>query len=357
MTALLNPPGRFVAQQRKKVHDSSAHIYPSSRKSDDMNSAITSYVIDFAKKEGKPSLPRPCSATRRNRPHPSQNFLNWRIPSRPLTGPKTSDADEAFLNLSVLETKERFYDDYVGSFDLEKQELCEEVGPIPPCRLPRHRLLQRAGLQDKLNEERRCPRRRTMRPLCISKDAGNEYDSLVSRAPTKEKNIIESCLDAGDIGYMGRNFAHVVRPEAIPAIHQWLKFQDETDRDVVFRFLNKLKRNSSCRQDWEMDQKSCKLPNCIDKNRTAELSRAGRNAISDHIRQKLSKDKKAVKYPTLTRSKKSKGRSMNATGDFITNKRAVFMQPHRRLPSHFEIHPEFESESRFINHFGTEKIS
>ena len=31
-------------------------------------------------------------------------------------GPKTSDADEAFLNLSVLETKERFYDDYVGSF-------------------------------------------------------------------------------------------------------------------------------------------------------------------------------------------------------------------------------------------------
>ena len=85
--------------------------------------------------------------------------------------------------------------------------------------------------------------------------------------------------------------------------------------------------------------------------------RAGRNAISDHIRQKLSKDKQAVKYPTLTRSKKSKGRSMNATGDFITNKRAVFMQPHRRLPSHFEIHPEFESESRFINHFGTEKIS
>lgn len=43
-----------------------------------------------------------------------------------------------------------------------------------------------------------------------------------------------------------------------------------SDRDVVFRFLNKLKRN---RQDWEMDQKSCKLPNCIDKNRTAELSR------------------------------------------------------------------------------------
>lgn len=69
--------------------------------------------------------------------------------------------------------------------------------------------------------------------------------------------------------------------------------------------------------------------------------RAGRNAISDHIRQKLSKDKQAVKCPTLTRSKKSKRRSMNATEDFITNKSAVFMQPHRRRPSHFEIHPEF----------------
>ena len=69
--------------------------------------------------------------------------------------------------------------------------------------------------------------------------------------------------------------------------------------------------------------------------------RAGRNAISDHIRQKLSKDKQAVKCPTLTRNKKSKRRSMNATEDFITNKSAVFMQPHRRRPSHFEIHPEF----------------
>ncbi|CAH3034207.1 unnamed protein product [Pocillopora meandrina] len=337
MTALLNPPGRFVAQQRKKVHDSSAHIYPSSRKSDDMNRAITSYVIDFAKKEGKPALPRPCSATRRNRPHPSQNFLNWRIPSRPLTGPKTSNADEAFLNLSVLETKERFYDDYVGSFSKCASLLDERLKRVLCSSLTT--FLKRSYCR--WNSGCLRPLIRTMRPLCISKDAGNEYDSLVSRAPTKEKNIIESCLDAGDIGYMGRNFGHVVRPEAIPAIHQWLKFQDETDRDVVFRFLNKLKRNSSCRQDWEMDQKSCKLPNCIDKNRTAELSRAGRNAISDHIRQKLSKDKQAVKCPTLTRSKKSKGRSMNATGDFITNKSAVFMQPHRRLPSHFEIHPEF----------------
>lgn len=74
---------RRVAQERKKIHDSSEHIYPKSektslsgfhipRKQNIGSFGTTSYSIDFAKKEGKPALPRPCSVTRRNRPHPSQ---------------------------------------------------------------------------------------------------------------------------------------------------------------------------------------------------------------------------------------------------------------------------------------------
>ncbi|XP_022795480.1 uncharacterized protein LOC111334058 isoform X4 [Stylophora pistillata] len=260
MTSLLSPPGCFVAQQRKMVHDSSAHVYPNSGKSDDIDPALTSYVIDFAKKEGKPALPRPCSVTRRNRPHPSQ------------------------------------------------------------C---------------------------TVLPLCISKDAGHKYDSLVSRTPSKEKRIVESCLDAGDIGYIRKNFAYVVRPEAIPAIHQWLKSQDETVRDVVFRFFNKLNGNSTRNQDREMDRKSCKFRRFIGKKTTEEISRTGRNLITDQVRQKLSKGKQAIKCPTLRRSSKSKRRPMISAEDLITNKSTMFMQPHRCLPGQFEIHPEFH-----FNRFG-----
>ena len=46
----------------------------------------------------------------------SQNFLNWRIPSKPMPGQKANDASKAFLNLSAVETQQRFYDDYVGRF-------------------------------------------------------------------------------------------------------------------------------------------------------------------------------------------------------------------------------------------------
>ena len=36
---------------------------------------VTSYSMDYGKKDGTPSEKRPCSATRRNRPHPSKVFI------------------------------------------------------------------------------------------------------------------------------------------------------------------------------------------------------------------------------------------------------------------------------------------
>ena len=80
-TGLIKFPGRSLARERKKIHESSEHIYPKYATNDVLNIArqqnissfeTTSYSIDFARKEGKPALPRPCSVTRRNRPHPSE---------------------------------------------------------------------------------------------------------------------------------------------------------------------------------------------------------------------------------------------------------------------------------------------
>ena len=77
--------GNFLAMERKKIHDSSTHVFPPKTKgvnsvcvkkprqsSIGAFSGTTSYSIDFAKKDGKPAVPRPCSVTRRNRPHPSK---------------------------------------------------------------------------------------------------------------------------------------------------------------------------------------------------------------------------------------------------------------------------------------------
>ena len=80
-TALEAYTSRGVAQERKKIHESSKFIYPMREKSNGKNLrnvqtigsfGTTSYSVDFAKKKGQPAIPRPCSVTRRNRPHPSQ---------------------------------------------------------------------------------------------------------------------------------------------------------------------------------------------------------------------------------------------------------------------------------------------
>ena len=80
-TALDEENVRPCWRERKKIHESSEHIYPRYEKGYGLNIprkqnigsfGTTSYSIDFAKKEGKPALPRSCSVTRRNRPHPSQ---------------------------------------------------------------------------------------------------------------------------------------------------------------------------------------------------------------------------------------------------------------------------------------------
>ena len=71
---------RILARERKKFHESSDNIFPkyetyglnTPRKQNIESFESTSYSIDFARKEGNPALPRPCSVTRRNRPHPSE---------------------------------------------------------------------------------------------------------------------------------------------------------------------------------------------------------------------------------------------------------------------------------------------
>ena len=71
---------RTLARERKKFHESS-DIFPKYQTNDASHTPrkqnigffdTTSYSIDFARKEGNPALPRPCSVTRRNRPHPSE---------------------------------------------------------------------------------------------------------------------------------------------------------------------------------------------------------------------------------------------------------------------------------------------
>lgn len=188
-----------------------------------------------------------------------------------------------------------------------------------------------------------------MPPLCISKDAGKLYHSLVTNTSSRERIIIEKCLDAGDRGFLGKSLANAIQAEAIPAIHQWLKSQNLPDRDLAVGFLRNLSKSTTSTQDQELSKNSCRLPPTLCKNSSAEVSKAGRDAISDQVRQMLPKDDRMRERrrpakctpPTGKKPKKSRFPLWPPRG-CVVNKGALFMQPHRCLPGHFEIHPEFQ---------------
>ena len=79
--------------------------------------------------------------------------------------------------------------------------------------------------------------------------------------------------------------------------------------------------------------------------------RAARDNIIDQVRQMLPKDactrerRRPARY-TLPRSKKLRFPKCPPRA-FVMNKGALFMQPHRCLPGHFEIHPEFQKKNAF----------
>ena len=75
-----NPPAMPSVVEKKK------NVFPLSSWGG-VQTMVTSYSMDYGKKDGTPSEKRPCSATRRNRPHPSKVIIydncNYAFSSRP----------------------------------------------------------------------------------------------------------------------------------------------------------------------------------------------------------------------------------------------------------------------------------
>jgi len=116
----LDIPGNFRAKQRRVKHDDSKLVFPNPRRrkvgKQETDAYKTHYNHQFRSKpkNARPSSPRPCSPTRRNNPHPSRNFLNWRIPTRVFDYGKVKNANISFLKSNIVDSHQRFYDDYSG---------------------------------------------------------------------------------------------------------------------------------------------------------------------------------------------------------------------------------------------------
>ena len=293
-------PGNFRAKQRRTGHDNSDLVFPKHKKSKGKPCLDyqTHYTMNFKNKlNGRPSSPRPCSPTRRNNPHPSKNFLNWRIPTRVYDYGKEKMANVAFLKSSHNDTHNRFYDDYYGprtvepnSGEVDPKLLLEvtkaygETGGSFPTKvrktlapLGRQRELKRETILPKALRNSWSPQQSSrLEPLAFNKKADKAkkaftpmfikpefepffrswYDAV---SPT-EQGVIEDVLEKAEDSYLKQALSSALKPNAVEAIEAWLMSANEEERAIAMDFIQALLLASEEGDSAEDGEQGATLP-------------------------------------------------------------------------------------------------
>ncbi|XP_048587429.1 uncharacterized protein LOC116616241 [Nematostella vectensis] len=236
--------GAILAKQRKKRNDDSRYVFPKipadlTREmilQHNVNNTYTSsYSIDYVKKVGQPAIPRPCSATRRNRPHPSKNFLNWRLPSELVPAMNITD-DAAFTCFPTGESLQRFYEKFNGAFHTAQEPKSADKASSPIQTIQqRQRLLKREELENQKLPE---PSPQTSpvssptqlpRPghgaVCTRKASEKYWPSNLP-----DQDLIKELLDARDKRYLVK-FLRTLSPDSLIGLKQWLQSKEEEDEN------------------------------------------------------------------------------------------------------------------------------
>jgi len=262
-------PGNFRAKQRRTKHDESTQVFPIPKRKDGQENFKTHYNYHFkSKKEARPSSPRPCSPTRRNNPHPSKNFLNWRIPTRVFDYGKGKAANVSFLKSNVCDTYQSFYDDYTGrktgksdevdpkllleiaksyssptqkknrkfltSYDLSKFDMQKKGGELSLPNVLRH-----SWSPDQSASGQRKPKkgREILSPLFTKPEFRPLFQSWYDAASDKEKDEPKSTLEEEENAYLEQALTTALKPDAIQAIEQWLMDANEEEREIAMQFI------------------------------------------------------------------------------------------------------------------------
>lgn len=271
----LDIPGNFRAKQRRTKHDDSKLVFPNPRKKES-DTFKTHYNHQFrSKRNASPSSARPCSPTRRNNPHPSKNFLNWRIPTRVFDYGKVKNANVSFLKSNVRDSHQRFYEDYSGKREedqLDPRQLMDLAKSYAAALQKQRKHLARnvglPGLRSTRNEKEKVKlglHSPSTSPIGIrfpnvsrrmwSPEQSSESDRRRSKSKGSKKSPsphsipqFSSWYDANNTGGMGsRNEDEsdetvgmafsTLKPEALLAIEDWLLNASDEERQIAMKFI------------------------------------------------------------------------------------------------------------------------
>ncbi|XP_057317539.1 uncharacterized protein LOC130662656 [Hydractinia symbiolongicarpus] len=261
----LDIPGNFRAKQRRSKHDDSKLVFPVRKQPE---SYKTHYSLYFkSKPKARPSSPRPCSPTRRNNPHPSKNFLNWRIPTRVFDYGKEKQANLTFLKSNIEDTYQTFYDDYCGTTrkrncDINPKMLMEMAKTYGSE--SRKREKKRRGIELTLNDEEQ--RGKITLPKLLRKSWSPDLAFFGLPKTSKSKKygqisplthhkdgfqpLFQSWYDAAskdqaeekDVENAKQHFiqetlSKALNPDAIEAIENWLLNANDEEREIAVQFI------------------------------------------------------------------------------------------------------------------------
>lgn len=330
---------------------------------------VTSYSMDYGKKDGTPSEKRPCSATRRNRPHPSKFFMNWRVPSKPILNNRTSFEPYAAEYSNILQN---FSDEYRGKDDprpMRKRtpsNICRDINEDETLKL-----IERLKISGKPEESFQLPLPH-LNPEAISLVA-----DLLKKATPQEQEELERVFGFGaarDKDCQDFPSYSFISPEAIRVLEQVLQRAGITDNDSAIRFLLSIgqvimsisnsnipihrPRPPTGERERKHTLRSAPIysPNfltpkhkdgicalCCKASLNNELKDITEKKVLDTNKSSRSYLENVPRLPKIRAPKRSMFlRPSKPNYPKVENKFATFVLPHRPIPRSFTIHPEWD---------------
>eukprot|EP00117_Sycon_ciliatum_P020426 scpid25115/ scgid18200/ len=238
------------AMGNKARAERSKFVLPGFKQED--NLGTTHYEEEFEKKKGDMAAVRPSSPTRRNNPHPSEEFMQWKVSSRVLESsqglPQTQDASMA------TGLQERFYADYSGGNDgdMKTGVPITNVATIKFPGRPQHpqqtARLNGSGLSGtriQLNPRSSASASKHRLVGATAKtDSTAELleEWLQEGAKEDEKTVVLQMLKtaATDDVRLKKALHTTLSPAAMPGVEQWLQGASEDERKTVANVFEQL---------------------------------------------------------------------------------------------------------------------
>ncbi|XP_077986389.1 uncharacterized protein LOC144440842 [Glandiceps talaboti] len=182
-------------------------------------------------------------------------------------------------------------------------------------------------------------------------------EKWMQAAPDADKKVVDTVLKAADRDYVDKTLNRTLQPDAKRAVQKWMQGATDRDRDVAIQFFSSLAGSrlmgvkDSVNHD---DDSNCKICDGDRLQQVLETLNKGRTGSYVLARRRdpgaIDPAKRRTHLRLLTPNTRATVPEKQTWHHLpilrhpgpVSNTIAMFTRPHRAIPRHFTIHPEWE---------------